>query len=258
MNGTQRVSGMQSTSANGAILSLQGLHKSFGRNEVLHGLDLQVQEGEVVALIGASGSGKSTLLRCINRLETPTAGTVQFRGNPITADNVNTIRREIGMVFQRFHLFPHLTALQNVTIAPCKVLGVSPAQAEQEARALLDRVKLSTRANSYPDELSGGQQQRVAIARALALNPALLLFDEPTSALDPELVGEVLDVMRGLACEGRTMLVATHEMAFARDAASRVVFLDGGVICEQGTAQQVLESPCEERTRAFLSRILNR
>ncbi len=245
-------------SQNGDILTLSGLHKSFGHTEVLHDIGLRVREGEVVALIGASGSGKSTLLRCINRLETPTSGTVHFRGTPITPENVNLVRREIGMVFQRFHLFPHLTALQNVTIAPWKVLGVSPAQAEKAGLELLDRVKLRARAHSYPGELSGGQQQRVAIARALALNPALLLFDEPTSALDPELVGEVLDVMRSLAQEGRTMLVATHEMSFAREAASRVLFLDGGIILEEGTAQQVLESPREPRTREFLARILNR
>lgn len=246
------------TSHNGDILTLSGLHKSFGHAEVLHDIGLSVREGEVVALIGASGSGKSTLLRCVNRLEAPTSGTVHFRGTPITPENVNTVRREIGMVFQRFHLFPHLTALQNVTIAPCKVLGVPAAQAEKEGLELLDRVKLRARAYSYPGELSGGQQQRVAIARALALNPALLLFDEPTSALDPELVGEVLDVMRSLAQEGRTMLVATHEMSFAREAASRVLFLDGGTILEEGTAQQVLESPREPRTREFLARILNR
>jgi polar amino acid transport system ATP-binding protein len=240
------------------ILAITGLQKSFSRLAVLNGISLEVREGEVVALIGASGSGKSTLLRCVNRLETPSAGSVRFRDTEISPANLNTVRREIGMVFQRFNLFPHLTALQNVTLAPRKVLGVAPAQAEREGRALLDQVKLSAKADCYPGELSGGQQQRVAIARALALRPALLLFDEPTSALDPELVGEVLEVMRELALQGRTMLVATHEMGFAREVANRVLFLDGGKILEEGPPEQVLENPREERTRAFLARVLNR
>ncbi|HLK58079.1 MAG TPA: amino acid ABC transporter ATP-binding protein [Chthonomonadaceae bacterium] len=240
------------------ILTLSGLRKSFGPLEVLKGIDLDVAEGEVVGLIGPSGSGKSTLLRCINRLETPTAGTVRFRGEPITPANLNEMRCEIGMVFQRFNLFPHLTALQNITLAPCKVLGVSTSQAQEEALALLKQVKLGAKADNFPGELSGGQQQRVAIARALALKPALMLFDEPTSSLDPELVGEVLEVMRDLAKAGRTMLIATHEMGFCREVAGRVLFLDGGVIVEAGPPDQVLGAPKEARTREFLARILNR
>jgi polar amino acid transport system ATP-binding protein len=249
---------VNASAEHGNLLAVQGLCKSFGRLEVLTGIDLDVREGQVVALIGASGSGKSTLLRCVNRLETPTAGTVRFRGQEVTPANLNVVRREIGMVFQRFNLFPHLTALQNVTLAPRKVLGVAAAAAEREGRALLEQVKLGTKADSFPGELSGGQQQRVAIARALALRPALLLFDEPTSALDPELVGEVLEVMRDLALEGRTMLIATHEMSFAREVASRVLFLDGGTILEEGPPEQVLENPKQERTRAFLARILSK
>lgn len=243
------------------LLTISNLHKSFGRTEVLKGIDFTMSKGEVVALIGASGSGKSTLLRCINRLETPTSGAIHFRGVEISAPHasvdLNKIRREMGMVFQRFNLFPHLTALENVSLAPRKVLGIPVEQAEREGRELLERVQLSAKAENYPAELSGGQQQRVAIARALALQPALLLFDEPTSALDPELVGEVLEVMRDLAREGRTMLVATHEMSFAREAASRVLFLDAGQVLEEGPPEQVLEAPREERTRSFLARVLN-
>jgi ABC-type polar amino acid transport system ATPase subunit len=242
------------------VLQIRDLHKSFGRLEVLKGIGLDVREGEVVALIGSSGSGKSTLLRCINRLETPTSGTILYRGEDISGarTDLNRVRREIGMVFQRFNLFPHLTALQNVTLAPRKVLGIPAAQAEEEAREVLEQVHLSAKCDNYPGELSGGQQQRVAIARALALRPAVMLFDEPTSALDPELVGEVLEVMREVALEGRTMLVATHEMGFAREAAGRVLFLDGGTILEEGPPDQVLEAPREERTREFLARVLNR
>ncbi len=240
------------------LLTLRGVCKSFGALDVLRDIDLTMQEGEVVGLIGASGSGKSTLLRCINRLEMPTSGTVKFKDREITEDSVNMDRREIGMVFQRFHLFPHLTALQNVTLAPRKVLNTSAAEAETAGRALLAEVKLSDKADAYPAELSGGQQQRVAIARALALRPALLLFDEPTSALDPELVGEVLEVMRELARKGRTMLVATHEMGFCREVANRVLFLDGGRILEEGTPEQVFTAPKEERTREFLARVLHR
>jgi polar amino acid transport system ATP-binding protein len=240
------------------LLSLQGLSKQFGTLEVLRDISLDVREGEVIGLIGASGSGKSTLLRCVNRLETPTSGTVRFQDKEIVAESVNLVRQAIGMVFQRFHLFPHLTALENVTLAPRKVLNVPAAQAESEGRALLAQVKLTDKADAYPGELSGGQQQRVAIARALALNPVLLLFDEPTSALDPELVGEVLEVMRDLARQGRTMLVATHEMGFCREVAHRVLFLDGGRILEEGAPEQVFTAPKEERTRAFLARVLNR
>lgn len=239
------------------ILVISDLHKYFGRLEVLKGISLDVREGEVLALIGASGSGKSTLLRCINRLEAPTSGAIRFRGEEVSPANLNGMRREIGMVFQRFNLFPHLTALENVTLAPRKVLGMDPREAEQEGMELLRQVHLESKADNYPGELSGGQQQRVAIARALALRPALMLFDEPTSALDPELVGEVLEVMRDLAGEGRTMLVATHEMGFAREVSNRVLFLDGGRILEEGPPEQVLEAPREERTREFLARVLN-
>ncbi|MCW3055101.1 MAG: transporter ATP-binding protein [Chthonomonadales bacterium] len=243
---------------NAPLLTLNGLCKSFGDLHVLRDISLNVKEGEVIGLIGASGSGKSTLLRCVNRLEAPTAGNVRFQDKEITLESINLVRQEIGMVFQRFNLFPHLTALENVTLAPRKVLNVSPAQAEAEGRALLEQVKLTAKADAYPGELSGGQQQRVAIARALALKPALLLFDEPTSALDPELVGEVLEVMRDLAQEGRTMLVATHEMGFCREVAHRVLFLDGGRILEEGTPEQVFTAPKEARTQAFLARVLGR
>jgi ABC-type polar amino acid transport system ATPase subunit len=240
------------------ILAIRDLHKNFGRTPVLRDIGTDVREGEVVGLIGASGSGKSTLLRCVNRLETPTSGAVYFRGAEVCAANLNAVRREIGMVFQRFHLFPHLTALENVTLAPRRVLGVPAAQAEREARELLERVHLGPKADNYPGELSGGQQQRVAIARALALRPAVLLFDEPTSALDPELVGEVLEVIQDLAREKRTMLIATHEMQFCREVADRVLFLDNGRILEEGPPEQVLGAPKQERTREFLARVLNR
>lgn len=238
------------------VLSVKGLKKTFGTNEVLKGIDMEVAEGEVIALIGASGSGKSTLLRCINRLETPSAGTVQFKGTEITNTNVNEMRRQIGMVFQRFNLFPHLSALANVTLAPMRVLGKSSEEAEKDGLASLAQVHLQAKADAFPQELSGGQQQRVAIARALALHPTLMLFDEPTSALDPELVGEVLEVMRELARSGMTMIVATHEMSFAREVAAQVCFLDAGLILEQGPPDQVLGNPKEPRTREFLARVL--
>ncbi|AIE85359.1 amino acid ABC transporter ATP-binding protein [Fimbriimonas ginsengisoli] len=241
-----------------SVLTIKDLHKSFGSNEVLKGIDLKVGEGDVVALIGASGSGKSTLLRCVNRLEAPTSGGVTFRGDPVTPENVNAIRRQIGMVFQRFNLFPHLTALGNITLAPRKVLKRSEEEVAAEGRALLKQVKLEAKEEAYPGELSGGQQQRVAIARALALKPAIMLFDEPTSALDPELVGEVLEVMRDLAKSGMTMIVATHEIAFARDVATRVLFLDNGLILEDGPPEQVLVNPREPRTREFLARVLSK
>lgn len=240
------------------LLKISGLHKSFGHLEVLKGIDIEVDEGEVVALIGASGSGKSTLLRCVNRLEIPTSGNISFKGEPITAHNANVVRREIGMVFQRFNLFPHISVLDNLTLAPRKVLGKDRGEAESEAHRLLQQVKLSAKADNYPGELSGGQQQRVAIARALGLRPKAMLFDEPTSALDPELVGEVLEVMRDLAESGMTMIVATHEMGFAKDVADRVIFIDGGRILEEGPPDQVLGAPKEERTREFLARVLAR
>lgn len=239
-----------------SILSVKGLVKRFGSNEVLKGIDLEVQEGEVVALIGASGSGKSTLLRCINRLEEPTQGAVIFQGQEITGDQMDEVRRHIGMVFQRFNLFPHLSTLGNITLAPRQVLGIRQEDVERDGLALLAQVQLADKASALPSELSGGQQQRVAIARALALNPKIMLFDEPTSALDPELVGEVLEVMRDLATSGMTMIVATHEMGFARDVASRVIFLDQGRILEDGPPSQVLENPNQARTREFLARVL--
>jgi ABC-type polar amino acid transport system ATPase subunit len=236
------------------LLEIHELTKSFGQTPVLRGISLSVKEGEVIGLIGASGSGKSTLLRCLNRLEVPSGGTVSFQGH--TDQDENTLRQQIGMVFQRFNLFPHLTALQNVALAPQKVRGVDKTTAEKEARELLAQVHLSEHADKLPAQLSGGQQQRVAIARALAMQPAVLLFDEPTSALDPELVGEVLEVLRELAQSGKTMLVATHEMGFCKEVAHRVCFLDAGKILEEGPPEQLFENPKEPRTREFLARVL--
>jgi len=243
----------------GAILTVDNLVKSFGRNEVLKGITLSVAEGEVIGLIGSSGSGKSTLLRCINHLESPTSGTISFRGKTTRSDpaSLNVLRQEVGMVFQRFNLFPHLTALQNVTLAPRKVRRIDAEKAREEGEKLLAQVQLAEKADNYPGELSGGQQQRVAIARALAMNPAVLLFDEPTSALDPELVGEVLEVIQLLAAQGRTMLIATHEMGFCREVAHRVCFLDAGRILEQGPPEIIFENPKEIRTREFLTRALH-
>ena len=239
---------------NTPLLEIRDLQKSFGQTPVLRGISLAVTEGEVIGLIGASGSGKSTLLRCLNRLETLSSGTVTFQGS--TEQDENTLRQQIGMVFQRFNLFPHLTALQNVALAPQKVRRLDKATAEKEARELLAQVHLSEHAEKLPAQLSGGQQQRVAIARALAMRPAVLLFDEPTSALDPELVGEVLEVLRELAQSGRTMLVATHEMGFCKEVAQRVCFLDAGKILEEGPPEQLFENPKEPRTREFLARVL--
>jgi polar amino acid transport system ATP-binding protein len=240
-------------------LRVAGLHKSFGELEVLKGIDLAVAEHEVVCLIGASGSGKSTLLRCINLLEDIDAGRIFIEGQEITAKgvNVNHIRRRVGIVFQAFNLFPHMTVLGNVTLGPRKALKVGKAEAEATAIALLERFDLADKKDEYPDRLSGGQQQRAAIVRALAMKPDVLLLDEITSALDPELVAEVLDVIRELAGEGMTMVIATHEMGFARDVADRVCFLDAGVILEEGPPTDVLFHPREARTRQFLDRIIS-
>ena len=241
------------------IVTIRDLHKRFGDNEVLRGIDLDIAEGEVVCLIGPSGSGKSTLLRCVNLLERPTAGTVQAAGHDMTHPDVDldAARRDIGMVFQQFNLFSHLSILDNIALAQRRVLGRTRAGAESEARRLLEQVGIEGKERARPAQLSGGQQQRVAIARALAMGPALMLFDEPTSALDPELVGDVLSVMKGLAADGMTMLVVTHEMSFAREVADRVVFLDGGVIVEQGSPTRMLAEPKTERAQSFLHRILN-
>ncbi len=243
--------------ASGSILEVRGLVKRFGQVEVLKGIDLSVRAGELVFLIGPSGSGKSTLLRCCNRLEEPSAGSIRVEGIDLMAPGVdiNSIRRRIGMVFQSFNLYPHLDALGNVSLALRKVLGRSRPEAESIARAALARVGLAEKAGSYPNQLSGGQQQRVAIARALALEPVVMLFDEPTSALDPELVGSVLAVMREMRESGMTMLVVSHEMRFARQAADRVVFMDGGRILEEGDPQTLFESPAHPRVREFLTRI---
>ncbi len=239
-------------------LSIEGLHKSFGDLEVLRGIDLEVAEHEVIALIGASGSGKSTLLRCINLIEPIDAGRILIEGDEITATGVKVdlIRRRVGIVFQAFNLFPHMSVVDNVTLAPRKVLRRTPADAERDALALLDRFGLAEKAGDFPDRLSGGQQQRVAIVRALAMEPDILLLDEVTSALDPELVAEVLNVVRELAAGGMTMLIATHEMGFARDIANRVCFLDQGRILEQGPPSQIFSEPREARTRQFLNRII--
>jgi polar amino acid transport system ATP-binding protein len=241
-----------------SALELHDVHKSFGHNEVLRGIDLTVEEHEVVCLIGASGSGKSTLLRCVNLLEPIDAGRIVVEGDEITVRGVdrNTIRRRIGIVFQAFNLFPHMTVLQNVTLAPRRVLGLSKAEAEEHATRLLGRFGLADKRDDYPDRLSGGQQQRVAIVRALAMRPDLMLLDEVTSALDPELVAEVLQVIRELAAGGMTMVIATHEMSFARDIADRICFLDAGVILEQGPPDELLTAPREQRTQQFLQRII--
>ena len=241
-----------------SALELQGVRKAFGQNEVLRGIDLAVEEHEVVCLIGASGSGKSTLLRCVNLLEPLDAGRILLHGQEITARGVdaNSIRRRIGIVFQAFNLFPHMTVLRNVTLAPRDVLGLSRAEAEARGLELLRRFGLEDRRDEYPDRLSGGQQQRVAIVRALAMRPELMLLDEVTSALDPELVAEVLNVIRELAQGGMTMLIATHEMGFARDIANRVCFLDGGSMLEEGPPEEIFARPRQPRTRQFLERII--
>ncbi len=236
------------------VISIRGLHKSFGDLAVLNGIDIDIQIGEVVCVVGPSGSGKSTLLRCVNLLEQPTAGTVVIEGIDITdpETDVDAVRTRIGMVFQQFNLFPHLDVTGNLTIAQRKVLKRSDEEAHEVAAKVLERVGLEDKATEYPSRLSGGQQQRVAIARSLSMNPDMMLFDEPTSALDPELVGEVLDVMRGLADDGMTMLVVTHEMGFAQQVADRVIFMDEGLIVEDGPPKQVLLDPQHDRTRRFL------
>jgi polar amino acid transport system ATP-binding protein len=251
-----------------AMVRLEGIHKRFGQLEVLRGVNLNVQKGEVVCILGPSGSGKSTLLRCVNLLEPPEEGEIFLEGEDICKGpgsgtgeeswNLDFVRQRVGMVFQQFNLFPHKTVLQNVTLAPMKVLGKSRAECEEKAKALLERVGLGDKFDQYPERLSGGQQQRVAIARALAMEPHVMLFDEVTSALDPELVKEVLDTMRELASEGMTMLVVTHEMGFAKEVGDQIVFMDGGVIVEQGKPADVLDNPREERTKKFLGRVLER
>jgi ABC-type polar amino acid transport system ATPase subunit len=238
------------------LLSYQGVKKSFASNHVLRGIDLDVFEGQVVTVIGSSGSGKSTLLRCTNLLEVPDSGEIIFKGQKVCEEGQGALRGKIGMVFQRFNLFPHLTALQNTMLGPTNVLGLSKTAAQKTGLELLEKVGLSDKAHQYPAQLSGGQQQRVAIARALAMKPELMLFDEATSALDPELVGEVLAVIKGLAAQGVTMVVVTHEMGFAREVSDKVVFMDGGVIVEQGPPEQIFSRPEVQRTRDFLRKVL--
>lgn len=239
------------------MIELKDVRKSFGKNEVLKGINLRIEKGEVVVIIGPSGSGKSTVLRTMNYLEAPTSGHVIVDGMDLSDKNkLNEIRTEVGMVFQNFNLFPHMTVLDNLTLAQIKVRKTDKKEAEQVAMKLLERVGLSDKAHMYPDSLSGGQKQRVAIARALAMRPKVMLFDEPTSALDPEMVREVLDVMKSLADEGMTMVIVTHEMGFAKEVADRVLFVDGGQILEDGTPKQVFDEPTSERTKLFLSKIL--
>lgn len=239
------------------MINIKGLCKSYGDVRVLKDIDLDIREKEVVVIIGPSGSGKSTLLRCMNYLEVPTAGSVSVDGILLDGEaNINKVREEVGMVFQRFNLFPHMTVLQNIMLAPMKVRHIGSKETEETARALLQRVGLADKADNYPTQLSGGQQQRVAIARALAMKPKVMLFDEPTSALDPEMVGEVLDVMRTLAEEGMTMVIVTHEMGFAREVGDRLLFVDEGRILEQGAPKEIFEHPQQERTKLFLSKVL--
>ncbi|HEL0008289.1 TPA: amino acid ABC transporter ATP-binding protein [Streptococcus equi subsp. zooepidemicus] len=241
------------------VISIRQLHKRFGKHEVLKGIDLTINQGEVVVIIGPSGSGKSTLLRTMNLLEVPTKGHISFEGVDITdkANDIFKMREKMGMVFQQFNLFPNMTVLENITLSPIKTKGMSRAGAEQRAYELLERVGLRDKAAAYPASLSGGQQQRIAIARGLAMDPDVLLFDEPTSALDPEMVGEVLAVMQDLAKSGMTMVIVTHEMGFAKEVADRVIFMDGGLVIEEGSPDQVFEAPREERTKDFLSKVLS-
>ncbi len=243
---------------NETIIKVEGLCKSFNNNDVLKGINNEIKKGEVICIIGPSGCGKSTFLRCLNLLEEPTGGHIYFKGTDITDKNcnINIHRQKIGMVFQQFNLFPHMTILKNMTLAPMKLLDVSKEAAEAKAIELLERVGLADRANSYPSQLSGGQKQRVAIVRALCMQPEVMLFDEPTSALDPEMVGEVLEVMKTLAKEGMTMAVVTHEMGFAREVADRVLFIDEGIIMEDGTPEEVFGNPKSPRLKDFLSKVI--
>ncbi len=240
------------------VISVKNLKKNFGKNEVLKGIDIDIHKGDVVCVIGASGSGKSTFLRCLNLLETPTDGNIFFEGADLTGEKIdlNAHRQKMGMVFQQFNLFPHMTVLKNMTTAPVMLKKMTQEQADAKAMELLDRVGLADRADSYPNQLSGGQKQRVAIVRALCMEPDVMLFDEPTSALDPEMVGEVLDVMKNLAKAGMTMVVVTHEMGFAREVSNRVIFLDDGVIAEEGSPAEVFDNPQCERLQTFLSKVL--
>lgn len=241
------------------MINIVNLEKEFGDLKVLKGISTHIKQGEVISIIGPSGSGKSTFLRCINRLEEPTGGEIYINGENILEKsvNINKIRERVGMVFQHFNLFPHKTVLENIILGPVKLKGMSVKEAQELGRKLLEKVGMADKEQEYPNKLSGGQKQRVAIARALAMNPEIMLFDEPTSALDPEMIGEVLEVMKGLANEGMTMLVVTHEMGFARNVADRVFFMDQGEIMEDGTPEEVFESPREERTRIFLEKVLN-
>ena len=239
------------------MIKLENVHKSFGKNEVLKGINLHIEQGQVVVIIGPSGSGKSTVLRTMNYLEEPTSGKVIIDGMDLSdKKKLNDVRAEVGMVFQNFNLFPHMTVMENLTLAQTKVRKTSMEEAKKIGQALLDRVGLADKANAYPDSLSGGQKQRVAIARALAMRPKVMLFDEPTSALDPEMVSEVLDVMKSLAEEGMTMVIVTHEMGFAKKVADRVLFVDGGLILEDNTPERVFDAPTNERTKSFLDKIL--
>lgn len=240
------------------MITIRGLKKQFGHHKILKGIDETIEKGEVVVIIGPSGSGKSTFLRCLNLLETPTSGTITFNSTEITDGNINIdkIREKMGMVFQQFNLFPHKTVLDNITLAPINVQGLSKENAEKKALSLLEKVGLKDKAASYPSSLSGGQKQRIAIARALAMEPDVMLFDEPTSALDPEMVGEVLNVMKDLASEGMTMIIVTHEMRFAKEVGDRIFFIDDGNILEKGTPKELFENPQHPRTKDFLSKVL--
>ena len=240
------------------VININNLHKKFDDLHVLKGIDTVIEKGEVVVVIGPSGSGKSTFLRCLNLLEVPTEGTIIFEDVDITSkqNNINEQRQKMGMVFQQFNLFPHMTVLENITLAPIKVKNIDKESAEQDARVLLRRVGLEDKADAYPNQLSGGQKQRIAIVRALAMEPDVMLFDEPTSALDPEMVGEVLDVMKQLANEGMTMVVVTHEMGFAKEVGTRVIFMDEGLIAEEGKPEQIFENPKNKRMQEFLSKVL--